>query len=209
MTTTKQNPFREYTEFLYFSDIPTDQQKEIREDYNHLDESEFFGHSWIFVPMGKDTGYYHMSDFLRWGTPWTGERPAEYSGFTGYYDSSYGHALLILLSDDGRYFLAWSNELPPEPEELLEDRHGIYIPKLFTEAYAQLLSPQSRQALANELTECQGPHTSKYYWECWEEILDYAELEIDGQLFSLYQDQDLFATPQGYDPEVIFDLQQG
>jgi hypothetical protein len=209
MTTTeiKQNPFREYTEFYFFSDIPADQQQEVREDYEHLQESEFFARSWVFVPMGKDTGYYHISDFLAWDTPWMGERPTAFLGFSGYNAGS--PTLLIKISPDAdRYFLAWSNELPPEPECLIEDRHGRYIPQLFTEAYGQHLTPETASKLKEELEICRKGPDEGFYWECWEEIENYSELEIDGQGYILHQDQDLWAIPQGFDPEPLFDLQQ-
>jgi hypothetical protein len=221
MTTTeiKQNPFREYTELFYFEDIPADQQEEVRENYDHLGEDDFLARPWLFVPMGKYAGYYHMSDFLVWGTPWTGLRPAEYSGFSGYHNSPLGFdsyngtteplALLIKISpDNDRYFLAWSNELPPAPECLIEDRHGRYIPQLFTEAYGQHLTPETASKLKEELEICRKGPDEGFYWECWEEIENYSELEIDGQGYILHQDQDLWAIPQGFDPEPLFDLQQ-
>lgn len=76
-------------------------------------------------------------------------------------------------------------------ELLLLDKHGIYIPKIFAEAYPQYLSKDQQRDLSN-------PDNS-HYWETWEWVLDTVTIVIDGKPHTLHQDGDLWAIPAKID----------
>jgi hypothetical protein len=77
---------------------------------------------------------------------------------------------------------------------IVDGLHGIYVPQRF----AQLYSAQVSASLLKELHA--GPD-SETYWEAWEEVLNTSKIIIDGTIYSLEQDQDVFAIPIG---EVAF-----
>ncbi|MFX1709012.1 hypothetical protein PV783_33910 [Chitinophaga sp. CC14] len=72
-------------------------------------------------------------------------------------------------------------------ELLLLDKHGIYIPKIFAEAYPQYLSTDQQRDL-NSPDNC-------HYWETWEDVLNTVRITVGGKIHSLHHDGDLWAIP--------------
>ena len=80
-----------------------------------------------------------------------------------------------------------------EPELLIDCARGIYIPKIFSEMFADLLTGEQKAELSDPENE--------YYWEVWEQILDGLQLPDDnGVMHTLYQDGDLWAIPPDTEP---------
>lgn len=77
---------------------------------------------------------------------------------------------------------------------IIDGLHGIYVPQEFAERYGN----QIQSNLAQELLE--GPESS-YYWEVWEEVLNTSKITFGGMIYTLEQDGDVFAVPEG---EVAF-----
>lgn len=72
-------------------------------------------------------------------------------------------------------------------EILLSGAHGEYIPKFFAEGYTGwgLLHDDAKILL-------EGPE-NEFYWETWDDVLGYARKLVDGETYTLHQDDDLFA----------------
>lgn len=77
---------------------------------------------------------------------------------------------------------------------IIDGSFGIYVPQRFAELYSGFI----KYSLAKELQA--GPD-SETYWEAWDEVLNTSKIIIDGMIYSLEQDQDVFAIPIG---EVAF-----
>lgn len=73
-------------------------------------------------------------------------------------------------------------------EILLDSAHGIYIPQLFIET----LKPEYLESITEEQKEDLADPYNEYYWDTWNDILINFELELDGNIYELYQDGDLF-----------------
>lgn len=95
----------EFEEFYYFDDLSNfgANLEELKKDYSHIDVDD--GQSWIVMKWKHNDGerfeFYHISDFLRFGGPWTGARPEGVSEeWHGYKPDGYSGIVLIALSDD-------------------------------------------------------------------------------------------------------------
>lgn len=75
---------------------------------------------------------------------------------------------------------------------LYSDSHGIYIPQLFVR---ECLEPRQGTIVGVDdwpRGEClAGPETDGY-WEAWDEILSRFEYHLDGHVYRLMQDGDLW-----------------
>jgi len=97
---------QEWTEFFYIDDLAElgIDIKELRRDYDHLDSDYIDGQSWIVLPVGERKKVYHISDFLAWGTPWTGPKPEKFKDYTGYKPDTFFSMILITISDCGEAY---------------------------------------------------------------------------------------------------------
>ena len=77
---------------------------------------------------------------------------------------------------------------------IIDGSHGIYVPQRFAQLYGAQVS-------ASLLKELQAGPDSETYWEAWEDVLNTSKIIIDGMIYSLAQDSDVFAIPIG---EVAF-----
>lgn len=68
---------------------------------------------------------------------------------------------------------------------LLSDARGIYIPRDFAELYGEYLSEEQKFILAHPEDDS--------YWDVWAEVVDNVEIDIDGKVYRLHQDGDLWA----------------
>ena len=73
---------------------------------------------------------------------------------------------------------------------IVDGLHGVYVPQRFAAVYGAQVS-------ASLLKELQAGPNSEAYWEAWEEVLNTSNIIIDGTIYRLEQDQDLFAIPIG------------
>lgn len=79
---------------------------------------------------------------------------------------------------------------------LLSDARGIYIPRDFiTDDYNEIsvdtcskwgIKPEDAEILAS------GPD-HEFYWDAWDDVINYAVCTVDGNTYRLYQDGDLWA----------------
>ncbi len=85
-----------------------------------------------------------------------------------------------------------------EPNLVLSDAHGIYIPQLFCsdidEEWAQKAGIDWE-----DVTICQSGPDHEWYWEAWQAILDDAAITNNGVTWRLHQDGDLWEYPEGYE----------
>jgi len=83
---------------------------------------------------------------------------------------------------------------PKTPNLLLESNRGIYIPQVFAQDF-DIPLPEN---IARDLLE--GPE-NEWYWESWAWVLDNVTFLEKGARYSLYQDGDLWAIPEGFDTD--------
>lgn len=74
-----------------------------------------------------------------------------------------------------------------EPILLIEGSHGVYIPKIFAQRYSHLFATDYTDLL-------EGPD-NLMYWAVWDDIVDNAEITIDGVSYCLYEYGDLWLMP--------------
>lgn len=73
---------------------------------------------------------------------------------------------------------------------ILDSNRGIYIPQKFAENFCMTawhINDDDRDVLLA------GPD-NEFYWEVWEDVLNYAYTEQFGERWTLYQDDDLFVV---------------
>jgi hypothetical protein len=85
-----------------------------------------------------------------------------------------------------------------EPILIIDGHHGIYIPSLFYEKCNPKISGwiwdyENSKELSNPDNE--------NYWEVWEDILDSAYTIYKNKRYYLYQSDDLWAIPEGFNTE--------
>ena len=84
-----------------------------------------------------------------------------------------------------------------EPNLVLSDSHGIYIPQIYCsdadEAWAQCVGVDYK-----DVQVCQQGPDHEWYWEAWQSILDNAHIVSDGVTWRLEQCGDLWEVPDGY-----------
>lgn len=72
----------------------------------------------------------------------------------------------------------------------VDSHHGIYQPKFFVEHYRQFITGVDEDTLS-ELANPDNEH----YWEAWETVVDNCTVTIDGNQYSIYQDNDVWLVP--------------
>lgn len=75
---------------------------------------------------------------------------------------------------------------------LIDGNRGIYIPQQFAKIWGN--SVQFGMNEEQKTVLLAGPQTSDY-WDVWEEVVNEVEFLFDGQLCTLFEEQDLFAVP--------------
>lgn len=97
------------------------------------------------------------------------------------------------------------NQFTTEPILLLDSHHGVYIPKLFAEELIKgVYKVKNREAILKPLAELGNPE-NQFYWEEWENLLDNCVLlDSKGNEYTLWQNEDLWAIPEGYENEDFF-----
>ena len=71
---------------------------------------------------------------------------------------------------------------------LIDGHHGIYIPQLFCQFYAEKFEGINK----DDIDEIMKGSDNNFYWDSWANILDNAFIVRDGKKYYLYQDCDLF-----------------
>lgn len=82
-----------------------------------------------------------------------------------------------------------------QPELLVDDAHGIYIPQRFAQRWPLTHLKGVNQEQLDTLLA--GPDGADY-WEVWWEVLTQCTMEFEGEKHTLHQDGDLWAIPPGY-----------
>lgn len=96
-------------------------------------------------------------------------------------------------------------EIKKEPELLVLDSHGVYIPKSFCEGYKNYIT--NFEKVKDDFDICiQGPNHEDY-WEAWDSMLNNVEFTNDhGDKLTigyLPECSDLWAIPEGYEFEEL------
>jgi hypothetical protein len=73
---------------------------------------------------------------------------------------------------------------------LIDGANGIYIPKYFAKSFAADCA-----AMTQEMCRDLSAPDNDSYWETWETVLDSVTINLYGQNYALYQDQDLWGVP--------------
>ena len=81
-------------------------------------------------------------------------------------------------------------------ELLIDGHHGIFIPQLFCEYYAENFEGINPE----DLETCQDPN-NQWYWDSWTNILDNAYIIQNGKKYILWQDCDLFLIAENEEIE--------
>ena len=76
-------------------------------------------------------------------------------------------------------------------ELLLSDSQGIYIPKLWCDGLSEEEAEEKCVSWGSVLI-CQSGPDEESYWDSWQEVLDSAEWEEDGENWRLHQSGDLW-----------------
>jgi hypothetical protein len=76
---------------------------------------------------------------------------------------------------------------------LIDGNRGIYIPQQFAKNWGDAV--QSGMNEEQKTILLSGPQTSDY-WDVWEEVVNEVEFLFDGQLCTLFEDNDLFGVPK-------------
>ena len=88
-----------------------------------------------------------------------------------------------------------------QPQIVLGDHHGIYIPQL----WCQDLEQSEAKAIGLEWSDVQACQTGPdhpWYWEAWDAILNSASMtDNKGETWRLHQDGDLWEVPDSFDWE--------
>ena len=93
-----------------------------------------------------------------------------------------------------------------EPNLVLSDSHGIYIPQMYCsdadEHWAKCVGVDFK-----DVQICQAGPDHEWYWEAWQSVLDTAYFIHDDTniTYRLYQDGDLWAVPEQdlmFDPDL-------
>lgn len=87
-----------------------------------------------------------------------------------------------------------------EPELLINDAHGIYIPQLFCQTYLNYII--NKDELKEDIeTVLQGPE-GEFYFECWDNIEQNCKFTNDNNesyyIGYLGESGDLWAIPENY-----------
>ena len=75
---------------------------------------------------------------------------------------------------------------------LIDCNKGVYIPKVFVQRWGNVCISGITQKEIDILLD--GPDNNEY-WDCWDDVVDNIRFLFDGQLCSIFQDDDLFAVP--------------
>lgn len=81
---------------------------------------------------------------------------------------------------------------------LINGAHGQYVPQVFAQVTPREWLAGCKEADLFAL--CSGPDHADY-WKAWDDMLAHATLSYQGKKFYLWQDGDLWAIPEGEDPE--------
>ena len=90
-------------------------------------------------------------------------------------------------------------DLPQNSQLFAGSARGIYIPQHFAESV-------NRDTLTgvstDDMTTIESGPDTEWYWEAWESVLDNARLtDSNGQVWTLYQDGDLWLVPADWTPD--------
>lgn len=88
---------------------------------------------------------------------------------------------------------------PPEPVLVLNDGHGIYIPKMWCSDISE--SDCERLGITWwAVQQCQAGPDAEHYWDAWNDILCNCQMTDDkGVTWRLHQDGDLWEVADGYE----------
>ena len=123
-----------------------------------------------------------------------GELPAvpqdvSWSGLAVHFLST---AVFLWCSTAEHELMYCDDTITPDSELFLNDAHGVYIPKLFAE--------QVRRELVTGVTDedwktLESGPDGEWYWDCWNDVLNNAEIDDGTRRWTLHQDGDLWIVP--------------
>ena len=88
-----------------------------------------------------------------------------------------------------------------EPELLVNDHHGIYIPQYFCQTYRAYIT--NMEEVKDDFNICLSGPDNADYWEAWDSLINNVNFTNDkGEKYTignLYESGDLWAIPEGYE----------
>jgi hypothetical protein len=93
------------------------------------------------------------------------------------------------------------NESREEWALLVDSLHGIHCPQIFVQKYGHLI--QNKNELADDLDILKHGNGSDEYWDAWDAVEREAVLKIKGKKYTVHQDEDIWAVPEGFDWDTI------
>jgi hypothetical protein len=91
-----------------------------------------------------------------------------------------------------------------EPILLVDGNRGIYMGRYLYNQYREYFVVDENGIPNWVMTDIQDTE-NEYYLEAWEWIEQNVQIELDGQRYTLYQDDSLWAIPEGYSWEDDFE----
>lgn len=82
--------------------------------------------------------------------------------------------------------------------------YGVYAPQTFSEWYSDKCVNILEGDLKESFEDLKNIN-SEFYWESWENVLDNAVISIDGELYNIIQNEDVWLIPVDMEiPEDFF-----
>jgi hypothetical protein len=71
---------------------------------------------------------------------------------------------------------------------LVDSHHGVFIPQIFAEQFADLLTQEQAKDLSSPENE--------FYFEAWEDVLNNVQVQDkEGKKYNIFQNEDVWAIP--------------
>ena len=88
-----------------------------------------------------------------------------------------------------------------EPELLVNDHRGIYIPQYFCQTYRAYIT--NMEEVKEDFNICLSGPDNADYWDAWDNLINNVNFTNDkGEKYTignLYESGDLWAIPEGYE----------
>lgn len=82
---------------------------------------------------------------------------------------------------------------------LVNSSFGVYLPSAFMERYADHIVTEgifTNKEFQEIKTDLEDPN-NEFYWDSWQDLEGKALLVIDGKRYTICQNEDLWAIPEG------------
>lgn len=93
-----------------------------------------------------------------------------------------------------------------EPELVIDCQHGIYIPQIFAIRYGLPENFLNWNDIREDIEFLQAEDSleKEEYFDVWSDVIDNAKLQVNGNEYYLYPNDNLWAVPVNYENEDFF-----